>query len=115
MKLSVQMIYDRTCPNVREARSVLREVFARLGLEGAWEEYDREAPSTPMRLRGYGSPTILVDGNDVAAMSEPSAGDCCRLYDDGGGRLSGVPPVELVMRAVAAGAERRADDPEARG
>lgn len=99
----VQLIYDRTCPNVSRAREVLRQAYSRLSLDGSWEELDRESPSTPEHLRRYGSPTILVAGRDIAGAPATSDGTSCRLYDDGNGRLSGVPSVELVVRAIESG------------
>ncbi len=104
---TVELIYDVGCPNVRDARDALRRAFAQLGLPARWSEWDRADPASPAHVRGYGSPTILVGGRDVAGAREGEAPDCCRLYDDGEGGRRGAPPLERItaaLRAVAQGA-----------
>jgi hypothetical protein len=49
-----------------------------LGLE-PFEEVDLLDAKTPIDLKGWGSPTILVDGKDVAGYSKGS-GLGCRVY-----------------------------------
>jgi mercuric ion transport protein len=101
MRCRVELVYDQDCPNVHEARAVLLRAFAHVGISPAWVEWDRKAPDTPGYAKGYGSPTILVDGKDVAG-AEPSAdADCCRLYSDGKTGFRGVPPVEQVVVALS--------------
>jgi len=103
MTCRVELVYDRDCPNVNEARAVLRRAFAHVGVAPAWVEWDRKTPDTPDYAKGYGSPTILVDGKDVAG-AEPSAeADCCRLYSDGKTGFRGVPPVEQVRHPPQSG------------
>jgi hypothetical protein len=91
----IDFIYDDTCPNVEAARANLREALGQAGLPAAWSEHRIGDPSVPERTRGFGSPTILVDGRDVAGV-QPSTEQCCRVYATGGG----VPPVELIVRAL---------------
>ena len=63
---TVELIYDRDCPNVHEARTQLLHAFARAKVEARWQEWRADDDDSPARVRGYGSPTILVDGRDVA-------------------------------------------------
>lgn len=100
MKRRVELIYDSDCPNAQPAREVLRAAFERLGLEPSWTEWERSSPDTPRRMRAYGSPTILVGGLDIAGQGQGDGHDCCRLYSDASGRLSGVPPLEAIIRAL---------------
>ena len=87
----VELIYDADCPNVPAARQQLLRAFAAIGAVPKWQEWERGATSSPVHVRDYASPTVLVDGRDVA-LSTPIAGDCaCRIYTDETGRLSGVP------------------------
>lgn len=97
----VELIYDSDCPNIRDARKALLEGFARAGLEPSWTEWDRKSPESPAHALRYGSPTVLVDGRDVAVdiIEEPSA-DSCRVYDHGPGGLKGVPPVSRIAAAL---------------
>lgn len=52
---------------------------ARQALEQALGEIDLLAPETAEELRGWGSPTILIDGEDVAG--QPKGNEIgCRVY-----------------------------------
>ncbi len=97
---SVELIYDASCPNVDAARKQLRQAFQELGQPPAWQEWDREAPSSPAYARQYGSPTILVDGKDVSGASHSDGADCCRVYRSEHGGLQKVPPVESIASAL---------------
>ena len=99
MKREITLVYDADCPNVTEARVALREALERAGLEPQWIEYDRAAPGTPALLLRFGSPTILVDGVDVAGEAGRAAAASCRVYPSERG-LRGVPPVEAIARAI---------------
>ncbi|RUL87941.1 hypothetical protein [Tautonia sociabilis] len=92
----VALILDPACPNVPQARSNLRSAFEAIGRTPRWRELDRNAPGTPPEWARFGSPTILVDGRDVAGTEPTEAGNSCRLYRSGDGRLAGVPSVELL-------------------
>jgi hypothetical protein len=99
MKPEITLVYDADCPNVSQARVVLREAFERAGLQPRWVEYDRAAPNTPAPLLRYGSPTILVDGVDVAGEAGRASAASCRVYPSELG-LRGVPPVETIASAM---------------
>jgi hypothetical protein len=113
MMLTVELLYDTDCPNVKDARAQLLRAFAEIGLLPRWQEWDRSAPQSPTHVRTYGSPTILVNGYDVADAS-PSAGvDCCRVYQDNSGHLRGVPSVEAIVSALSRAKEAVAFDASA--
>lgn len=96
----VELIYDTDCLNVKEARAQLLRAFAEAELPPRWQEWDRGAPERSAYVRAYGSPTILVNGQDVANAS-PSAGDnCCRIYLHKNGQFRGVPSVEAITSAL---------------
>jgi hypothetical protein len=96
--MKVQLLSFPGCPNAAGAREALRRSLAKAGLPPAFEEVDVTAPDTPEHLRQWGSPTILVDGRDVAG--EAPMGPSCRIYRAGGGER-GVPPDALIARALA--------------
>jgi len=95
----VELIFDHDCPNVEAARAALREALAVEGSPAHWQEWLRGSPEAPGYAALYGSPTILVDGADVAPGDGQDAA-CCRLYVDGDGRLRGVPAVEAIAVAL---------------
>jgi mercuric ion transport protein len=111
----IELVYDLTCPNVERCREALRAAMAHVGLPPSWTEWDRNDPATPAVYRPYGSPTVLVDGRDIAAPPDTVAdgtaatvalraipsGNSCRVYsDDAVGRLSGAPSVPSIVRAL---------------
>lgn len=92
--MKIQLLYFVGCPHVDEARRALLSALAACAVtDAAVEELDVEAPTTPPELRGWGSPTILIDGVDLAGERVPT-GLACRLYP--GGKPSGVPPRQLI-------------------
>ena len=96
--VKVQLLYFQGCPHVEEARRVLRSALVACGLgDLAVEEVDVEAAITPAELRGWGSPTILLNGVDVGGEEAPT-GLGCRLY--WGGERSGVPPRRVIERGL---------------
>jgi hypothetical protein len=100
--MTVELIYDADCPNMTQARSLLIRAFARTGVSARWLEWERTAPGSPVYAKRYGSPTILIDGKDVAGTDAVSGSSACRVYSNGGGRLSGIPPLETVCSALLA-------------
>jgi mercuric ion transport protein len=74
----VELVYDVDCPNVELARANLLAAFSLAGIAPRWSEHRIGDPGTPAHTRGYGSPTILVAGADVAG-TEPESEACCRI------------------------------------
>jgi mercuric ion transport protein len=107
---TVELIYDRTCPHADVARDRLRAALAHAGLPAVWQEWERSARGTPAYAQEWASPTILVNGRDVAAPdAEPAALDGsagCRVYPDTAGRLEAAPAVDVIVAALS-GRRRR--------
>lgn len=95
---SVDLIYASDCPNVSLARTHLLLAFARAGVKPEWSEHHIGDPEAPAHTRGYGSPTILVDGRDVAGLPADSE-NCCRVYESTTGR-DHAPPAEQIAAAL---------------
>ncbi len=105
----VELIYDKGCPNVERARANLVEALATAGREARWTEWDRGSPESPPRVLGFGSPTILVDGKDVAGETAGEGSPSCRLYRNGAGRFHGVPLAEEIVAALRTSSDRKAE------
>jgi len=99
MKPEIILVYDADCPNASAARAALREALGHAGMEPRWVEHDRAALGTPERFLRYGSPTILVDGTDIAGERGEPVAAACRVYPDAHG-FRGVPPVETILAAI---------------
>lgn len=101
---TVDLVFDAQCPNLADARVLLRAALMASGLPPVWREWERDRADTPAELRGLGSPTILVDGVDVSGMDEADTdagrANACRVYDQDGW-LRGVPPLAAITTALA--------------
>jgi hypothetical protein len=98
--MKVQLLTFPGCPNAVAARELLQRVLTSSGTCASIEDVDTTAPETPEELRGWGSPTILINGHDVA--HETPRGSCCRLYRDAEGRARGTPDESLLRSALNA-------------
>ena len=99
--MKIELIYARDCPNVNAARANLVRALSATRLPVRWTEWDRSLPETPSYVRGFGSPTVLVDGRDVGGISKSeAAGACCRIYGSSKSSLTGAPSTDLITRAL---------------
>jgi len=96
---TVELLYFPDCPNVPAAREQLRRAFAAIGAPPSWREVDVTSESAPAHVRGFGSPSILVDGKDVTGAA-PAGGSSCRIY--AGSDVRGVPPLDAIVTALRA-------------
>jgi hypothetical protein len=97
----IQLLVFPNCPLAAAARASLKQALDELSI-AAHEEIDILDPATPDELRGWGSPTILVDGEDVSgAPKGDSVG--CRVYQEPGR----VPSPATIV----AGIRRKRDTP----
>jgi mercuric ion transport protein len=100
--MKVEVVCDPDCPNVPEARAQLSRAFAEAGISPRWIEWNRDSKAAPIYVRAFGSPTVLVNGQDVAERTSTSGNACCRLYPDPSGSLRGAPSVEQIVIALKA-------------
>jgi hypothetical protein len=80
--MRIQLLYFPGCPHVEPARASLRAALAAEALAVAIDEIDVAAPAAPEWARGWGSPTILIDGEELRGAA-PAAGAACRVYEGG--------------------------------
>ncbi len=102
--MKAEVLYVPGCPNLEPARRQVERLLAELGasVPGAGiEVVDRNAAS---RLQFIGSPTIRIDGEDVA-ISDSSPALACRIYVIGD-ELSGIPSDDVVRVAIRRSLER---------
>jgi hypothetical protein len=92
----IHLLYFPDCPNVGAAREALREALTRVGANWQLNELDVTDPRTPTHLSSWGSPTILIDGADVAG--DDASESCCRLYP--GSETRGAPSPRMIEAAL---------------
>lgn len=86
------LLYFDGCPHVTAAKAHLREALDSLGLTDSWREWGLTNAETPDHLRGYPSPSILINGVDIEG-GQPQVGATCAA--------GGAPPVESIVRALS--------------
>ena len=90
------------CPSTERARTELREVLDDLGLHSVEPRMTEVLSDAEARaIRFPGSPTILIDGRDVAPSAEEEpASLTCRIYRRRDGRTSPTPDPDDVREAL---------------
>lgn len=74
----IQLLVFDGCPLADAARRSLQQALREIGLD-RYEEIDLLAEETAADMRGWGSPTILIDGEDLTGA--PKGNDVgCRVY-----------------------------------
>ena len=74
----IELVYFDGCPNARQARDNIRSAVEAFGRPLEWSEWDLMAESTPEDFRRYGSPTVLIDGQDVTGAGASAVAMACR-------------------------------------
>lgn len=75
---TIELVYFDGCPNAEQARTNLRDVTSADDSEAPWREWNLSDEDTPERFRRFGSPTVLVDGEDVTGADGGNAAMACR-------------------------------------
>jgi hypothetical protein len=100
----VEVLYVAECPFHLAAVKLLKEVLAAEDIPANIREVLVADESMARELRFCGSPTIRINGRDIAPESQTFALSC-RLYP--GSKQIGVPSAEMIHRAVLEALRRR--------
>jgi hypothetical protein len=97
----IELLWWEGCPSTDAARAELREALAELGLDGVEiREREIETDADAGAVGFVGSPTILIDGEDlVPAPDEPAALNC-RIYRRRDGRIAPTPDPDDLRDAL---------------
>jgi hypothetical protein len=106
--MKVEVLYVAECPSHPAAVKLVRDVLSSEGVAAEVREVLVTDEATATDLAFSGSPTIRINGRDVAGESSQAKAFAlsCRLYP-GSGEI-GLPPVEMVRRAVVEAREGNA-------
>ena len=98
--MKVEVLYVSECPSHPAAVKLVRDVLAAEGITVEVYEVLVRDERMARELKFLGSPTIRIDGRDVAEESQAARNFAlsCRLYP--GSKCIGLPPAEIVYRAV---------------
>ena len=98
--MKVEVLYVAECPSHPAAVKLVRGVLAAEGVTAEIDEILVRDERMAGQLKFPGSPTIRIDGRDVAGQSQTAKNFAlsCRLYP--GSKQIGLPSAEMVHRAV---------------
>jgi hypothetical protein len=99
--MKITFLYFEDCPSHDAALERLRQVLAEEGMQADIEVIRVETEEQAEHLHFFGSPTIRIDGQDI----DPPPPDVrfaltCRAYYLADGRISPLPSVEMIRRAL---------------
>ena len=89
----IELVYFDGCPNASQARENLREAVEASSEALTWSEWDLMEESTPADYRRFGSPTVLVNGEDVTGQNVGADAMACRA--------DGVPSVATITVRIS--------------
>lgn len=96
--MNIEFLYFEDCPNAGPAWNLLQEVLNAHGIEEPPQRIHVETVEQAHRHRFLGSPTIRIDGRDVAE-EDTDYGLKCRVYTVNG-HLQPLPPRQWIEQAV---------------
>ncbi|MCA1682687.1 MAG: hypothetical protein LC685_01595 [Actinobacteria bacterium] len=98
MAPTLDLLYVPDCPNLAVARQRVAEAVAAAGVAAEVRERMIADPGDAANAGMNGSPTILVNGRDVAA-GDGAASVSCRLYRKASG-VDVAPTVDEIIEAL---------------
>ena len=102
--MQIELLSFPGCPNTPRIRENLQAARVSLAIDATVTEVNLQSLTPSNRRRGWGAPTILVNGADVMGSSRPATQTLsCRVYPDG------IPsPEEIARRLRGANKESNA-------
>jgi hypothetical protein len=103
--MDIDFLYYEECPSHDEALARLRRILDQEQIEAEIDVIRVETEEQANELRFTGSPTIRIDGEDIDPVSPDTPyALACRAYQKTDGRITPLPPVELIRHALRAAA-----------
>ena len=101
MPMKVTFLYYEECPSHEVALDRLRQVLDDEVVQAEIEIIKVETDEQAQHLHFIGSPTILLNGRDIdPPPSDAHYGLTCRAYRLEDGRISPLPPPDMIRSAL---------------
>jgi len=93
----IELIYFDGCPNEDAARKNIKNICKKSEQSIEFKEWEQSNEDLPEYAKGYGSPTVLVNGKDIVG-EEPNGCEHggCRIYSG----MTGIPSIEIIEEAI---------------
>ena len=105
--MNVELLWWEGCPSTERALEAVREALTELGLADVRVDMREIRTDDDAQDAGFvGSPTILIDGDDLVPAAGEQIGLSCRVYRRRDGRISPLPDPDDLREALRRAAER---------
>ena len=103
---TIEVLYFAGCPNHERAVALVRQVLADEHVAAPIQMIRVDTEEEAQHCGFYGSPSIRVNGEDVAPLPERATpGLACRVYQMADGRLAPVPAYDALVAALRRSAQ----------
>jgi hypothetical protein len=96
----IQFLWWAGCPSHPEAWQLLQHILAEMAVEATVTRVEIQTEAEAETWHFPGSPTILVNGKDIAPVEQAAYRLTCRLYYREDGRPSPLPSEAMIRRAL---------------
>lgn len=99
--MEIQFLWYEDCPSHEDALARLQQVLDEEGIDADIEIIQVETEEQAQKWRFVGSPTILINGEDIDPPPEDAYYNLtCRAYRLENGRISPLPSPEMIRRGL---------------
>lgn len=103
--MKVRFLYSEDCPSHEEALQRLQSVLQEEGVQADLEIVRVDTFEQAEKERFQGSPTIMIEGHDICPTGNSHYAPACRAYVLEDGRVSPLPSVAMIRKAILAAKE----------
>jgi hypothetical protein len=103
--MKIRFLYSEDCPSHEEAFRRLQEILEEEGVRADVEIVRVDTFEKAEKERFPGSPTIMVDGNDICPTQNSHYSLACRAYVLEDGRISPLPSLAMIREAIRSAKE----------
>jgi hypothetical protein len=98
---TIEVLYFEGCPSFEHAIVLLRQALAAERISTPIRLIRVDTDAEAQRYGFYGSPTIRIDGADIAPLPvDVTPRLACRMYQSPDGQLAPVPAYETLVAAL---------------